>query len=85
MREELAKRMKQTDALIEEAKVFLRINGVIYDLEEWMTVKSYCEKFEIDNTQTVSNWINRGIVPPENVRTVKELNDLKLIKAVPYK
>lgn len=85
MRKELADRMKQTDALIKEASAFLRINGLDYDLNEWMTVKSYCEKFEIENTQTVSNWISRGVVPPENVREIKELNDLKLIRAVPYR
>jgi hypothetical protein len=85
MRKELADRMKQTDALIKEASTFLRINGLDYDLNEWMTVKSYCEKFEIENTQTVSNWISRGIVPPENVKEIKELNDLKLIRAIPYR
>jgi hypothetical protein len=85
MREELKNRMKQTDALLNEVKDFIRLGGLDYDLEEWVTIKSYCEKFEIDNTQVISNWIKRGIVPPENVKEIEELNGLKLIKAVPYK
>lgn len=32
----------------------------------------------------VSNWIKRGIIPPENILEFPELNDIRLIKAVPY-
>ena len=46
--------------------------------------QKYAEKFNV-SLQVVQNWINRGIVPAENIRVVEELNDLKLIKAVPYK
>lgn len=31
----------------------------------------------------VSNWIRWGIIPPENILHIPELNDLRLIKAVP--
>ncbi len=85
MRKEFEDRMKKTDALIQEAKDLIRLNGLDYELDEWVTIKTYCEKFGIENTQTVNNWIIRGIVPPQNVTTVKELNGLKLIKAVAYK
>lgn len=85
MRKELANRMKETNALIDEVSSFLKINEIDYDLNEWMTVKSYCEKFKIENTQTVSNWIKRGVVPSENVLEIKELNGIKLIKGVDYK
>ncbi len=32
----------------------------------------------------VNNWTKRGVVPAENVISVGRLNNLKLIKAVPY-
>lgn len=81
---ELQRLLKATEETVIEARDFLQKNGVSYNLGEWFTVKRYCEKFGITNTQTVSNWIRRGIIPPENVVVLHELNDLKLIKAVTY-
>ena len=70
---------------IEEAKNFLNIEGEMYMLGEWVTIKRYCTMFGIENIETVLNWINRGIVPKENVRTIAELNGIKLIRAIRYK
>lgn len=41
--------------------------------------------FGIKDTHIVSNWIRRGIIPPENIQVMEELNDLKLTRAVPCK
>jgi hypothetical protein len=71
--------------LRQEAEVFLQAQGVKYQLDDWLTIKRYCEKFNIKDIQIVTNWINRGVVPPENIKVFDELNGLKLIKAVPYK
>lgn len=77
--------LSRADETIKEARQILDQNGVTYNLGEWLTVKRYCEKFGIANTQTVTNWIARGIIPPENVVEIPELNNLKLIKNVEYK
>lgn len=76
--------MDESKRLREQALNILQKDGKEYKLSEWMTVKKYCEKFGIANTQTVSNWIKRGIIPPENVVEIEEFNNIKLIKAVPY-
>jgi hypothetical protein len=70
--------------LIEETKNFLTLMGETVELDKWLTIKRYCERFGINDTQVVTNWIRRGIIPPENVKEVEELNGLRLIKAVPY-
>lgn len=76
--------IRETSEVINEAQAFLQKNGTKYSLGEWLTVKRYCQKFDIANTQTVTNWINRGIIPSENVVTLPELNNVRLIRAVPY-
>ncbi len=76
--------MDESRQLREQALNVLKKDGKEYNLSEWMTVKRYCERFGIPNTQTVTNWIKRGIIPPENVIEIEELNNVRLIKAVPY-
>jgi hypothetical protein len=56
----------------------------IYELNDWVTVAEYCKRFDIPNTQTVSNWIKRGIIPAENTVVIEEYNHIRLIKAIPY-
>lgn len=70
MEKELDDGKKKPDALIQEVKDFIRLNGLDYDLDEWLTTKASCEKFGIENTQTVNNWIIRGIISSQNVTTV---------------
>ncbi|RYU94186.1 hypothetical protein [Emticicia agri] len=70
---------------IQEAKELLASTGTGVSLNDWLTIKKYCERFGIKNTETVINWIRRGIIPPENVQVIEELNGIRLIKAVPYK
>jgi len=55
-----------------------------YPMDQWVTISEYCKRFNIPNTQTITNWIQRGIVPKENVLTIPEYNNIRLIKAVPY-
>ncbi|AKD57522.1 hypothetical protein [Spirosoma radiotolerans] len=76
--------MADTDALIVKAVKFMDINGIRYDLGEWVTIAEYTKRFGVKSTNVVTNWIRRGIVPAENVISVPELNDIRLIKAVPY-
>ncbi|TLV02721.1 hypothetical protein [Dyadobacter luticola] len=69
---------------IDDARSYLISRGEVVDLSEWVTIKEYCKRFNIKNIETVLNWINRGIVPKENVVIVEEFNNTKLIKAIPY-
>jgi hypothetical protein len=84
-KKELQALLQETDALIEEGKRYLELNGTKYPLGEWITLKEYARRFHLESTNVVSNWISRGIVPPQNVITIPELNDLKLIKAISYR
>lgn len=76
--------INQANELIEESKTHLNLQGKSYNLSDWITVKEYAKRYGIASTQVVSNWIRRGIVPKDNILEIGELNNLKLIKAVPY-
>ena len=75
---------EDTTRLIARSRSLLVSQGEIIDLTEWLTITAYCKKFNIKSPETVINWINRGNVPTENIRTIPELNNIRLIKAVPY-
>jgi hypothetical protein len=73
------------EELLANSEDLLKIKGVEYSFAEWLTPMKYCEKFNIENVAVITNWINRGKIPSENIRVIEELNNLKLIKAVLYK
>lgn len=79
--EELLQAARET---LEKAQNYLSKDGKIYELHDWVTVAEYCRRFNIPNTQTVSNWIKRGIIPAEDTVIIEELNNTRLIKAIPY-
>ena len=62
----------------------VKYKGVTYAFPEWTTIVNYCKLHGIKNPQTVSNWVNRGVVSAHNVVIIKELNDLKLIRNLRY-
>lgn len=70
---------------LEQAEKFLSQNGKYYPLSDWLTPKEYAKRFDIPSTQVITNWIRRGVIPKENVVTIQELNNLTLVKAMPYK
>jgi hypothetical protein len=81
----------KNEMLIKESKDLLsQIDSVLatpdytINLNEWVTMKEYSKRFNLSTTNVVTNWIKRGIIPQENIRTVPMLNGLKLIKAVKY-
>lgn len=63
---------------------YMVIKGKKYPTDEWVTVAEYCKRFGIANTQTVTNWIKRGVVPKDDIVVIEEYNNIRLIKAVPY-
>ena len=83
--QEIERLLAGADLAIKEATNYLISQGEVVDLAEWVTIKEYCNRFKIKNVETVVNWINRGIVPADHVRTIEEFNNTRLIKAVPYK
>ena len=87
-KEEFEARLKalieDTDKMISDAHTYLISQGQIIDLSDWVTIKEYCKRFNIKNVETVINWINRGIIPAENIRVIEEFNSTRFIKAVPY-
>ena len=76
--------MAETDTIIQEATAFLQQNGTQFPLTDWLTPAEYAKRFGLKSTNVVSNWIRRGVIPAENILHVPELNDIRLIKAVPY-
>ena len=81
-KEELNRVLASSRQTRKEAEELLLMNGEFIDLSEWITAKEYADKFELGSTNVVTNWIRRGVIPPENVKVVKRLNGLRLIKAV---
>ena len=81
---EIERLLAEADSALNEAKAYLISHGEVVDLAEWLTIKEYCNQFQIKNVETVVNWINRGIVPADHVRVVHEFNNIRLIKAVNY-
>ncbi|MBO0931233.1 hypothetical protein [Fibrella aquatilis] len=76
--------MADSEAIIGEATAFLQQNGTKFPLTDWLTPAEYAKRFGLKSTNVVSNWIKRGVIPTENILHVPELNDIRLIKAVPY-
>lgn len=83
--DDLAELLAKGDKLIAEATTFLQQNGTKFPLTDWVTPAEYAKRFGLKSTNVVSNWIRRGIIPPENIFEVPELNNKRLIKAIPYR
>ncbi len=77
--------IEQNKRTQQEAIALLTSQGQQIDLGEWITIKEYTRRYGLESTNVVSNWIKRGIVPSENIIEIKALNDIRLIKAMPYK
>ena len=69
----------------ENKKVTIEVDGQKYSLGEWVTMKEYCRRFGLKNTMVINNWISRNVIPKENILNISQLNNLRLIRAVPYK
>lgn len=75
---------KGEEIVIQAERLLIEKNGQTYPLDEWITPTEYVKRFNLETSMVVSNWMRRGIIPPENILHTPELNDLRLIKAVPY-
>lgn len=82
--EKVQQMLSEADSAIQEAENFIISNGQVMNLTDWVTIREYCNQYDIKNVETVLNWIKRGIIPREDVRTIKELNNIRLIRAKEY-
>jgi hypothetical protein len=83
--QEVADLLAKGEGLIAQAeRALIEKNGQKYDLNEWITIAEYVKRFDLNSTSVVSNWIKRGVIPAQNILLIPELNDIRLIKAVPY-
>lgn len=62
----------------------MRLNGITYDLDEWLTIANYAKKYGVD-THVVTNWIRRGTIPADSVVELTNINNIRLIKDRPYR
>lgn len=75
-------------AIREEAEMATKgtilYEGEEYQLGEWVTIADYARLHNI-KINRVTNWINRQVIPAQNVKVFPELNNLKLLRNQPYK
>ncbi len=84
--EQLNKEYDEIMAQFEESKqISIDVDGTEYSLNNWVTIQNYCKMFNIESTSVVTNWIKRGKIPSENILDLKELNNIRLVKAVAYR
>ena len=77
--------MEEADQAIQGGHELLIRQGKVLDLKEWVTIKEYCRRYQIKNTETVSNWIKRGIIPADDTMIIEEFNNIRMVKAKPYR
>lgn len=81
--DKMAEVARQSTEVRQDAIAVLKVHGVDYPLTDWLTPKNYALKFGISNTETVINWINRGVIPADNVKEIPELG-IRLVRAIEY-
>ena len=81
---EIAALIEDNEQFIAEVESYLAHNGTKFPLADWITIAEYAKRFGLKSTMVITNWIKRGVIPKENILHVPELNDIRLIKAVPY-
>jgi hypothetical protein len=62
----------------------LVVGKLEYSLDEWITISDYSRRHNL-KTSRVQNWITRGVIPPDKVVVVPQLNSIKLIKNEIYR
>jgi hypothetical protein len=75
-------RLAQKATLVLKGKI--TYEGQEYVFGDWVTIADYCRLHNFKPAR-VQNWIDREIVPQQNVVIIQELNNLKLLKNVSYR
>ena len=83
------KEVKRSLDLLKEQIELLKARGKItyegkdYYFGEWVTLADYARFHEI-SIKVVYNWIERGIIPQENIFVLDTVNHTKMIKNITY-
>lgn len=77
--------LEESRQLREEIDASIQADGNIYQLSEWVTIKEYARRHQLETTNVVSNWITRGKITAEDIRDFPYLNDLRLIRDKEYR
>ena len=77
--------LDRSKALIEEGRAFLQANGTFIELDNYLTIKRYCEKYGLQSESIVTNWIRRGVIAQDDIKLIEEFNGLRLIKDKLYR
>ena len=81
-------KLHETHTYLTELKSLKEVKLIVenheYSLNEWITISDYSRRHNL-KTSRVQNWITRGVIPPDKVVVVPQLNSLKLIKDEVYK
>jgi hypothetical protein len=75
--------LKRADELIKEGKEFLVSEGKVLELEKWLTIAEYAEKYAT-TTQVVSKWIERGGIKEDDYVEIGKFGK-KLVRDKVYK
>lgn len=75
--------LKRADELIKEGRDFLMKEGKVVELDKWLSIAEYAEKYKV-STQVISQWIRRGIIPEDDYVEIGKFGK-KLIRDIPYK
>jgi hypothetical protein len=88
LRRALSKRLSEIAAQGEkelaETADLMQINGMTYNLGEWLTIANYAKKYSVD-THVVTNWIRRETIPADCVVEIPVLNNIRMVKDRPYR
>jgi len=76
--------LQESQRQSEESLKILTQHGFVLDTTQWLTIARYAKKYGV-STQSVTNWIARGVIPSECVKDIPELNDIRLVKDQPYR
>lgn len=68
---------------LEQAKAALAEIKATYSPTEWVSATEYAKQFGLGSRMVVTNWIARGVIPPDCVREIPEWGT-RLVRAIPY-
>lgn len=88
VRRALSKRLNELadefEAGINEIDDLLRVEGKTYKLDEWLTIADYAKKYGIDR-HLVDRWIDRKIIPADDIIILTKINNTRMVKDRVYK
>jgi hypothetical protein len=75
--------LRLADQLIKEGKDFMMSEGKVLELNKWLTIAEYAEKYGV-TTQVISKWIERGVIKEDDYVEIGKFGK-KLVSDKVYK